>query len=219
MYVCIPGNAAVHVQEMALLYAPECMRFRFSEPIFSQNARRWDIRVALGFHLNLTVIDLQMTYHPSSHCHSNLVKDGHYTGQGVAIGNHIAVCQRTKHPSYLLLLREVRVILNYTWIPDRPVLEFLYESIFPRESVKSNLSVFELNFFGAFYFENSQNTKRRLIFYIQTAVLSTVSLANVTLVCENSFNQGKELYFFYRWSNFLGRFLPPELRTYSQPGM
>ncbi len=188
----MPGNAVVHVQEMTSQNELECMRFRFSETNFSQNAKIWDIRVSLGFHINLTVTDLQVTYHPRSH--SNLVKGGHYTGQGLAIGNHTAVCQRTTHQSYLLPTSEVRVILNYTWIPDRPVLEFMYEAI-ALESIESYLTLFDLNLFNLYYFESFQKTKRRLILHIKTWVRFTVSLVNVTLVCKNNFSKGKELYF------------------------
>ncbi len=92
---CMWGNGVEHVQELKSQYAPECMRFRFSEITTSQNARIWDIYVPLGFHINLTVTDLKMTYHPCSHCHANLVKDGSYTRQGLAIDNYTRVCQRT----------------------------------------------------------------------------------------------------------------------------
>ncbi len=111
---CILGNDVVHAQKSTSKYATECMRVILSEPTPSQNARIWDIRVPAGFHVNLTVIDLQMTYHPHTHCHPNLVKDERYTGQGLAIGNYTAVCQSTKCHSYLIPVRKVRIILNYT---------------------------------------------------------------------------------------------------------
>ncbi len=149
----------------------------------------------MGFYINLTVIDLQMTYHPHGHCYSNLVKDGHYIGQGLAVGNHVAVCQRTKHQSYFIPMNQVRMILNYTWIPDRPFLEFMYETITPRESVGAHLTQFKLNFLNFFSFQSFQNTKGSLILYMKPWVRFTVSLDNVTLNCKNNYIKGKGLYF------------------------
>ncbi len=143
---CVRGNAVAHVQEWMAQYTPECMRFKFSEPSLSWNARIWDVHVPLGFHINLTVTDLQMTYHPHGHCHGTLIKDGRYTGQGLAIGNYTAVCQRVKHHSYLLPVTKVRVTLKYTRLRDRPHLEFLYEVIFPWEPLESSLTLLRLIF-------------------------------------------------------------------------
>ena len=194
-HFCMPGNAVTRVQELTSQYAPECMGFRFSEPIPSHNAEMWDIRVPMRFHINVTVLDLQMTYHPRTHCHHSRVKNGRYIGQGLAIGNRIAVCQRTKRQSYLVPMNEVRVILNFTWIPDNPVLEYMYEAMMPRESMESYLTQFQLHFSDIVYFESFQSTKQRLILYIKTSVRHTVSLVNVTLACKNNFSKVKELYF------------------------
>ncbi len=194
-HFCMSEDAVTHVQELTSQYAPGCMRFRFSEPIPSQNAMTWDIQVNMVFHINLTVLDLQMTYHPQSRCHNSLVKDGRYNGQGLAIGNHIAVCRRTKHQSYLVPMSEVRVILNFTWLPDDPFLEFMYEVMMPREAMESYLTLFKLDFSQLYFFESFQNTKQRLIVYIRSSVRHTVSLVNVTLLCKNNFGKVKELYF------------------------
>ncbi len=180
-HFCMPGNAVTHGQELTSHYARECMRFRFSEPISCRNAVVWEIQVPMEFHINLTVLDLQMTYHlPYSHCDNSLVKNGRYIGQGLAIGNHSTVCQRTKHQSYLVPMSKVRVILNFTWIPDDPVLQFMYEAIMPRESVESYMTLFQLDFSQVLYFEGFQDTKQRLILHIRTSERYTVSLVNVT---------------------------------------
>ena len=192
---CVRGNAVAHVQEWMAQYTPECMRFKFSEPTLSRNARIWDIHVPLGFHINLTVTDLQITYHPRGHCHGSLVKDGRYTGQGLAIGNYTAICQRVKHHSYWLPVTKVRVILNYTRLPDRPHLEFLYEAIFPWEPLESSLTLLRLNFFNVYYFQFSQNTKTRLILYVKTWMSLAVSLVNVTLLCKNNSHTRQKLHF------------------------
>ncbi len=192
---CIRGNAAAHVQEMTSERAPNCMQVRFSEQTPSQKARIWDIHVLPGFHINLTVTDLQMTYHPRGHCHDIVVQDGRYTGQGLAIGNYAKVCQRTKHHSYLLPMSKARVILNYTRIPDRPFLEFLYEAIIPQKSKESYITLWKLNLLNLFYFEFTQNTKSRLILYAKSWVRLAISLTHITLVCENNINTGKKLSF------------------------
>ena len=194
-HFCIRGNAVTHVQEMKSLHAPECMRFRFSEPIPSQNAKIWDIHVPLGFHINLTVTDLQMTYHPRAQCYDIQLKDGRYTGQGLAIDKYTTVCQRTKHQSYSLPMSKVRIILNYTRIPDRPVLEFLYQAITKQEPMKSYLTKLKLTFLNVFYIDLFQNTKRRLVMYIKTYVMLAISLVSVTLRCENNFNRRNKLNF------------------------
>ncbi len=136
-----------------------------------------------------------MTYHPRRHCNSRLVKGGHFVGQGLAVGNHTVVCQRSKRRSYFIPMNKVRMILNYTWIPDRPFLEFLCEIIIPRESVGAHLALFKLNALKVVCFERFQNPKRRSILYIKPWVRLTVSLVNVTLICENNFTKQKILYF------------------------
>ena len=193
---CMQENAAVRVKKLTSQYAPECMRVRFSEPVPSRNARIWDIHVPLGFHINLTVIDLQMTYHPLNLCLGNMVQEGRYTGQGVAIGNYTTICERTKHHSYLIPANRTVVILNYTHIPDCPVLDFLYEAIIPQKPMKSYLTLLKLSYINVLYFDFFRNTKRCLILlYIKTWVKFSVSLLNVTLVCENNVQRGKILYF------------------------
>ena len=192
---CIRENAVTHAQQLKSHHPPECMRFRFSETTLSQNAKIWDIHVPLGFHINLTVTDLQMTYHPRGQCYGNHVKDGRYTGQGLAIDNYTTVCQRTKHHSYLLPMSKARIILNYTRIPDCPVLEFLYEAITKPEPMNPYLTLLRLTLLNVFYFDLFQNTGNHLILYIQTDVRSAISLVNITLRCENNFNRGKELKF------------------------
>ncbi len=161
----------------------------------SRNAMTWDIHVPMGFQINVTVLDLHMTYHPQTHCHHSLMKNGRYNGQGLAIGNRTSVCQCTKRQSYLVPMNEVRLILNFTWIPDNPVLEYMYEAMMPRESMESYLTQFQLHFSDIVYFESFQSTKQRLILYIKTSVRHTVSLVNVTLACKNNFSKVKELYF------------------------
>ena len=192
---CIRGNAVAQVQELKSQYASECMQFRFSETTPSQNARIWDIHVPLGFHINLTVTNLQMNYHPRGHCYGNLVKDGRYTGQGLAIDNYTTVCQRTKDQSYFLPMSKARIILNYTRFPDHPDLEFMYQTIIPQASMKSYLTLLKSTFLNMFYFDLFQNTKSHVIIYVKTHVRLAISLMNVTLRCENNFNRGNKLNF------------------------
>ncbi len=192
---CIRGNAVAQAQELTSQHAPECMRFRFAETTFCQNAKIWDIHVPMGFNINLTVTDLQMTYHPVE-CYDSQARDGRYTGQGLAIDNYTTVCQRTKHHSYLLPMSKARIILNYTRIPDRPVLEFLYQAITKQEPVTSYLTKVKLTFLNVFCFDLFQNNKTiRLIIYVQPHVRFACSLVNVILRCENNFNRGNKLTF------------------------
>ncbi len=192
---CIGGNAVAQVQELKSQYVSECMQFRFSETTTSQNARIWDIHVPLGFHINLTVINLQMNYHPHAQCLEIPVKDGRYTGQGLAIDNYATVCQRSKQNSFLLPVSKARIILNYTRIPDCPVLEFLYMAITKKEPMKSYLTVFQSHFLNVFRFYLFQKTKVRLITHFKAYVMFAISLVNVTLRCENNFNRGNKLNF------------------------
>ena len=192
---CMQRNAVPHIPELTSQYASVCTQFRFSEPSPSRNARIWDIRVPLGFHINLTVTDLQITYHPGAQCHDSQVNNGLYTGQGLAIDNYTTVCQRIKHHSYLLPMSKARIILNYTRIPDRPVLEFMYEAIIPQQTMDSYVTLLKLNFFHVLYLDLLQSTKRRLIIYVKTYVRFAVSLLNVTLRCESNFNRGNQLDF------------------------
>ena len=191
---CIQGNAVAQVQELKSRHAPECMRFKFSETTRSRDAQIWDIYVPLEFHINLTVTDLQLTYHPVE-CHDSQARDGRYTGQGLAIDNYATLCERTKQHSYLLPMSQARMILNYTRIPDRPVLEFMYEAITKQGPTKSYLTLFRLTFLNVFYFDLFQNTKNRLIIYLLTNVRFAMSLVNVTMRCENNFNRGNKLKF------------------------
>ena len=191
----MPGNAVADVQELNSKHGPECMRLRFSETTLSQNAKIWDIHVPLGFHINLTVTNLQMTYHPRAQCYGIQVKDGRYTGQGLAVDNYNTVCQRTKDQSYLLPTSKALVILNYTHILDRPVLEFLYEAIIPQVSIEAYLTLLKLSSSNVFYIEFYQTKKSRRIIYVNTYVRFAITLMNITLRCENNFKGGKKLHF------------------------
>ena len=192
---CLWENGVAQIKKLKSQYAPECMRFSFSEQTPSQNERKWNIHVSQGFHINLTVIDLQMAYHPRRHCHGSLVKDGRYTGQGLAIDNYATVCQRTKHHSYLLPMSKARIILNYTLVSDSPVLEFMYQTTIPQQSMKSNLTMLKVTFLSLYNFTFFKSTKSCLILYLRTYVRYTVSLRYVTLSCESNFNVGTKLSF------------------------
>ncbi len=189
---CTTGNSVTNIPEMKPSFATECMRIRFSEAVFSCDAKTWDIQVPAGFNINLTVKYLEITYHPN--LSRDLIKNGNFLGHGLAIGNFTAVGERTKYRSYLLPANKVKVILNYAVIPDRPVLQFLFEAIIPHHTTDSYETSFVLRSLHVIYFENVQEVQPQVL-YLKTWIRQTVSLTNITLFCPNNVTTAKRLAF------------------------
>ena len=170
-YYCLPmANNTVDMSKPMLKHAKECGSIKFSESSWSQNKISWEIHVPSEFHLNVTINFLEVTYHPSI-CHEFFRENrSYYPGQGLAIGNHAAVCERTGMRSYLLPTNHVHVILNYTLVPDRPQVEIQYEGIIPQNRRRVFDRMLQLTFCHVSHMEMLPKLKpvRRVIMHIKT---------------------------------------------------
>ncbi len=194
-YYCLSlANSTMDMSKPMLRHARECGSIKFSESSWSQNKISWTINVPSEFHLNVTINFLQVTYHPST-CHDFLKENRSYSVQGLAIGHHAAICERTRMRSYLLPTNHVDVILNYTLVPDRPQLEIQYEGIIPQDKRRVFHRMLQLPCCHVSHMEKLPKLKpvRRVIMHIKTWLWVTTSVFNISMFCQYNNLTGKKL--------------------------